>query len=147
MVFLFLHFSVFSHRDQKPKKLVYLKKDKNWKLLVRQTQTHAEIKIKHYLHQVFISFYNSKISSFFLFYFPWYIKSMCFWNNAIPLRIFLLQKIISHFRLFDFDFIQYKNLCEKITNVSNRRIVLKKRVFSIINYEIHKMSVTNTFRC
>ena len=44
-----------------------LRKEKKWKQLVRKTTTHAEKKLNHYLHQVFISFYYSKVS---LFLFP-----------------------------------------------------------------------------
>ena len=40
------------------------KKKKNCKQLVRKTMTYAEKKLKHYLHEVFIFFYYSKISLF-----------------------------------------------------------------------------------
>ena len=38
------------------------KMKKSWKQLVRKTTKHAEKKPKHYLHQVFICFYRSKMS-------------------------------------------------------------------------------------
>ena len=33
-----------------------LRKEKNWKELVRKTKTHAKQKLNHYLHQVLMSF-------------------------------------------------------------------------------------------
>ena len=41
-----------------------LRKGKKWKQLARKTTTQAKQKLNHYLHQVFISFYYSKMSLF-----------------------------------------------------------------------------------
>ena len=41
-----------------------LRNRKKWKQLVRKTTTQAKQKLRHYLHQVFISFYYSKRSLF-----------------------------------------------------------------------------------
>ena len=75
----------------------HLRKEKKWKQVVRKTTTHGEQKLNHYLHQVLISFFYS--SNFFFSLFSAshdILKTRVFRNNAIPLRIYLLQKIISH---------------------------------------------------
>ena len=41
-----------------------LRKGKKWKHLLRKTTAKAKQKLSHYLHQVFISYYYSKMSLF-----------------------------------------------------------------------------------
>ena len=57
-----------------------LRKEKKWKQLVRRTTIHAKQKFNHHLHQVFISFYCSKISLFFFSLLPMIIVTR---NNIV----------------------------------------------------------------
>ena len=56
-----------TENNKEPQKTEKIKK---WRLLVKKTKTHRERKLKHYLPQVFTSFYLSKISLFLFFLFP-----------------------------------------------------------------------------
>ena len=79
-------------------------KAKKWKQFVRKTTTHAKQKLNHYLHQVFISFYYSKISLFLFCLLPliyWkhqFSETMqCHWGFIYYRKLFLtfgLKKII-----------------------------------------------------
>ena len=51
-------------------------KRKKLKQLVRKTTAHAKQKLNHYLHEVFILFYYSKISLLFFSLFPQYIETL-----------------------------------------------------------------------
>ena len=51
-------------------------KRKKLKQLVRKTTAHAKQKLNHYLHEVFILFYYSKISLLFFSLFPPYIETL-----------------------------------------------------------------------
>ena len=64
------------------------------------------------------------------------LKSRVCRNNAIHLRIYLLQKIISHLWSFDFDFSKYKNLCEK--KQQTEKCFEKSSFSSILYYGIYK---------
>ena len=80
---------------------IALKKEKTWKLLVTKTTIHPEKKLKHYLHQVFISFYV-KIS---LFHFS--LLPMIHWKHV------LLETMQSHWQ-----FIYYRKLLLSFGNLT-----------------------------
>ena len=76
-----------------------LRKEKKSKQLVRKTKTHAEEKLNYYFHQfailhIFLLFKNFFISLFSASHDI--LETRVFRNNLIPLRIYLLKKIISH---------------------------------------------------
>ena len=52
------------------------KKRNKWKQLVRKTTTQTKQKLNHYLHQVFISFYYSRMSLFIFSLLP-----MIYWKH------------------------------------------------------------------
>ena len=67
---------------------------------VRKTMIRAEQKLNHNLYQIFISLFYSKIYLFLFSLLPMiYCENRDFRNNAIALRIYLLQKIFSRLRI------------------------------------------------
>ena len=58
----------------------------------RGTKTSSQFISNLHILLLFKNFFSS------FFFFPWYVENRAFRNNAIALRIHLLQKIISHLR-------------------------------------------------
>ena len=74
------------------------RKRKKMETACKETTTYAEKKLKHYLHQVFISIYSFK--NFFITNFSAShdtLKAQVFRNNAIPLRIIYYRKLFLTF--------------------------------------------------
>ena len=89
------------------------KKEKKRKLLVRKKTVHAEktkalltssLRILLLFKNFFIPLLSASHDT---------LKARVFRNNAIPLRVYLLWKNMSHLREFDFDDSKYRNLREQ----------------------------------
>ena len=115
-----------------------IKKEKNWKLLVRKTTTHAERNVNttylRYSYPFTIQKFLYPVYSFFLC-FQWYIKSMYFQKQCNPIED--LSTIENYFSpsLGNLTLISatQEPLWKQTINAWNSKIVLKKKkVFHLL---------------